>query len=532
MPSAPPAYNLFDEAWIPVRWIPHREEGDADHNKAYPPAVGLRELLLRANEIEQIAIATPPALSALYRVLYAITARVSGLDEAGPGDWSERRADLVDRAGLDLEKIATFVERHRHRFDLFDSARPFLQDPRLAEQCDPANTAGVDKLITTRPSGNNHSWFQHVNSTAPDLPTPAQAVLHLLVWHYYGPSGRCSSRTVGATKAAGSKAGPLRSTLSYHPEGDTLFETLLAGLPRPGRDVRRDSDLCPWEREELPDPAAVPPPLKGPCSALTARSQHALLLMPDATGQYVEDAFITWANQFKIPREGDPYLIWQTSKEGNPYPRPADSRRALWRDLDALLLKNPAGSTKPRRPEVFVTALEVSEELRVRALGFEQDGQAKDVQFVDAVTPPVLGLAEDREPAIAVEIGRLRLLGERYGKHLDRAVKKAWADFTEAPRIRDCTWAVDAAARYWPTAEAEFWKRLDKRDFDGAAVAFRSLAERAYDTVTYGALGTVRGAKACTTARLELYGGPVKRPAKTGGTGIGTGGRSTSTEDT
>ncbi|MFJ8627883.1 type I-E CRISPR-associated protein Cse1/CasA [Kitasatospora sp. NPDC093550] len=531
MPSAPPAYDLLDEPWIPVRWIPGQETNDTvDSTTARPPEVGLRELLLRAHEIAQIAVADPPALSALYRVLYAITARVAELDEAGPGDWSRRREDLVTRGSLSEEQVTRYLTPIHGRFDLFDPARPFLQDPRLAEQCDPANTAGVDKLITTRPSGNNHSWFQHVNSAAPELPTPDQAVLHLLVWHYYGPSGRCSSRTVGATKAAGSKAGPLRSTLSYHPEGESLFETLLAGLPEPGRDVARDSDLCPWERDELPDPVAAPPPLKGPCSALTARSQHALLLVPDATGQYVRDAFITWANQHKISREGDPYLIWQTSKEGNLYPRPADSQRALWRDLDALLLENPAGSTRPQRPEVFRTALEVSEDLRVRALGFEQDGQAKDIQFVDAVTPPVLGLAEDNEPTVAVEIGRLRVLGERYGNRLDRAVKKAWADFTTAPKIRDCTWAVDAAARYWPAAEAEFWKHLNTRDFDGAAAAFRILAEQAYDTVTYGALGTMRGAKACTTARLELYGGPVKRPAKTGAAGA-TGRSDTSTED-
>ncbi|MFI5649236.1 type I-E CRISPR-associated protein Cse1/CasA [Kitasatospora sp. NPDC051705] len=533
MPSAPPAYDLLDEPWIPVRWIAVQGTNDtAVSATVRPPRVGLRELLLRAHEIAQIAIADPPALSALYRVLYAITARVAELDEAGPGDWSARRDDLITEGRFGDERVDRYLTPVRGRFDLFDPVRPFLQDPRLAEQCDPANTAGVDKLITTRPSGNNHSWFQHVNSAAPELPTSDQAVLHLLVWHYYGPSGRCSSRTVGGVKAASSKAGPLRSTLSYHPEGETLFETLLAGLPEPGKGVTREGDLCPWERAELPDPADAPPPLEGPCSALTARSQHALLLVPDATGRYVRDAFITWANQLKIPREGDPYLIWQTSKEGNLYPRPADSQRALWRDLDALLLENPAGSTRPRRPEVFRTALDVSEVLRVRALGFEQDGQAKDIQFVDALTPPVLGLAEGKEPAVAVavEIGRLRVLGERYGNRLDRAVKKAWAAFTSAPKIRDCTWAVEAAARYWPAAEAEFWKRLNERDFDGAAAAFRVLAEQAYDTVTYGALGTMRGARACTTARIELYGGPVKRPAKTGAAGA-TGRSDTSTED-
>ncbi|MEV7783157.1 type I-E CRISPR-associated protein Cse1/CasA [Kitasatospora sp. NPDC088351] len=550
MPSAPPAfpaqpvpsptpatfpsrpiYDLFDEPWIPVLW---RAGTAGGRGVERPGTVGLHQLLLCAHEIEQVAVAVPPALSALYRVLYAVTARLAGLDEAGPrdgagpqGDWSERRVGLADRGFFDPAEVEAFVADNRHRFDLFHPVRPFLQDPRLAGQCDPQNTAGVDKLITTRPSGNNHAWFRHVDAAAPNLPSPAEAVLHLLVWHYYGPSGRCSSRTAGDVKAANSSAGPLRSSLSYHPEGESLFETLLAGLPEPGARVSRATDLCPWEWVELPDPAGVPPVLKGRCSELTARSQHALLLVPDATGGRVKDAFITWAYRDKISREGDPYLIWQTSKEGNAYPRPADSQRALWRDLDALLLKDPAGSAEPRRPAVFFTAAEVSEYLRVRALGFEQDGQAKDVQFVDATTPPVLELAEENEPELAVQVGRLRMLGERYGNRLDRAVKKAWAVFTEAPKIRDCTWAVDAAARYWPAAEAEFWRRLNARDFDGAAAAFRLIAERAYDTVTHGALGTLRGAKACSGARVELYGGPVKATPKTA-----VPGRSTNTENT
>ncbi|MGW4646979.1 type I-E CRISPR-associated protein Cse1/CasA [Kitasatospora sp. NPDC004289] len=523
MSSAPaPTFNLFDEPWIPVRWLP--AAGPAG---SHPPEVGLRELLLRAHEIEQIAIAVPPALSALYRVLYAITARTTGLDEAykddEDDDWSERRDALTEQAGgagrIDPARVEAYIENWHHRFDLFDPERPFLQDPRLARQCDPANTAGVDKLITTRPAGNNHAWFQHVDSASPDLPTPAQAILHLLVWHYYGPSGRCSSRTVDGVSAANSTAGPLRGSLSYHPEGTSLFETLLAGLPEPGQDDDPATDLCPWEQEELPHPIKAPLALRGPCSGLTARSQHALLLVPAEDGRRVQDAFITWAwHTGKVPRVGDPYLIWQTSKEGNPYPRPADAHRALWRDLDALLLKHPPGSAKPQQPDVFRTAVEVSEYLRVRALGFEQDGQAKDITFVDATTPPVLELAEkDDDEGQAVMVGRLRVAGELYGRRLERAVNKAWAQFSDAPKVRDCTWTDEAGARYWPAAEAEFWKRVATRDFDNAAASFRRLAEQAYDTVTHRVTATLRGAKACTAARIELYGGPVKSIPKSGG---------------
>ncbi|MEV4611067.1 type I-E CRISPR-associated protein Cse1/CasA [Kitasatospora sp. NPDC049258] len=523
--TRPDPFNLFDTSWIPVAWTPDARAATA--NSPLPAEVGLRDLLLRSHEIERITVSIPPALSALYRLLYALTARVTGLDEAEPPGssqpWARRRRRIVKQGHLDPNGIEEYVAKVHDRFGLFDAARPFLQDPRLAAECDPASSAGVNKLVVNRPSGNNHAWFRHVSARHPDLPTAAEAVLHLLVWHYYGPSGRCSSRTSGAVTAANALAGPLRSTLSYHPEGDTLFETLLAGLPEPQDAVRRGEDLCPWEWPELPDPAGAPPAVSGPCSRLTARSQHALLLVPDASGERVADAFITWAWRPKISRGEDPFLIWQVSKEGNPYPRQADSQRALWRDLDALLLKKPAGSAQAARPSVFGTASEVSEFLRVRALGFEQDGQAKDVQFVDASTPPVLGLVEEADLAAALEVGRLRVLGERYGTRLDRAVKKAWAEFTDAPKIRDCTWAVDAGARYWPAAGDEFWRRLEGRTFEDAATSFRRIAERVYDEVTASALGTMRGAQACSKARTELYGGPAKAkaPVKAGAAGRG-----------
>ncbi|MFF0296304.1 type I-E CRISPR-associated protein Cse1/CasA [Kitasatospora sp. NPDC004614] len=507
--DAPATFNLFDEPWIPVRWLP-----DLPDREGQPAMFGLRQLLAEAHRIERITVGLPPALSALYRVLYAITARVTGLDERGPGVWGARREQVQDRGRFDPAAIAAYADRYWHRFNVFDPVRPFLQDPRLAQQCDPANTAGVDKLVSTRPSGNNHAWFEHVAAGSPVLPDTAEAVLHLLVWHYYGPSGRCSTRTVGAVKAADAKAGPLRSTLSYHPEGQNLFETLLAGLPEPGGQVRRDEDQCPWEQVELNDPLGVPTQLRGPCAALTGRSQHALLLVPDGDGQRVRDAFITWAWREKVPRDGDPYLIWQLSKENNAYPRQADSGRALWRDVDALLLSELPGDSRPRRPEVFRTAPEVSEWLTVRALGFEQDGQAKDVQFVDASTPPVLGLSERVDPASAALVSRLRATGELYGRRLERAVKQAWQQFTDAPKLRDCTWAADAGARYWPAAEAEFWARFRRRDFDGAGTVFRRLAENAFDAVTARAAVSVRGARACEAARFELYGGKRKGAAR------------------
>ncbi|MGA4880711.1 type I-E CRISPR-associated protein Cse1/CasA [Streptomyces lydicamycinicus] len=497
-------YDLLTEPAFPVRWV---DSVPADRR---PEAVGLRELFVRAHEISALAVSLPPALSALYRVLYALTTRITAVDTAD--DWHEARFDVRDAGRFDPDGIDRYFTEFAERFRLYDPVYPFLQDPRLKDQCD--KTAGLNKLVTTRPSGSNHAWFEHAADARPVAVASAQALEHLLVWRYYGPSGRCSARTVGPVKEANCVAGPLRTALSYHPVGATLFETLLAGLPEPDRTRRyqRAADPCPWERNEPTDPLTLKGVVTGPMSKLVGHSQHALLLVPDRAGTQTRDAYITWAYRERIPRDDD-FLIWQISQAGNRYARYADARRGLWRDLDALLLSDPPG-VESRRPPVISTAAELFDEtFRIQALGIEQEGQAKDTQVVSATTAPVLHLMQERDLDTARLVGQLRLAGERYGQRLERAAKQAWAQFTNS-KVHDCSWSAAAAARYWPEAEREFWKRLEEGRFEGAAGAFRASAEQIYDYVTEAAAGTARGARAREFARIELYGG---RPKKTTG---------------
>jgi CRISPR system Cascade subunit CasA len=456
----------------------------------------------------------------LWRILYALAARITGLDQSDhPEDerpWVDRWVEIFEAGAFAPDCVAKYFDTYADRFDLFHPDRPFLQDPRLAGQC--PKSSGVNKLVLGRPAGNGQVWFGHHDDLNPEPVPSGTAFLHLVAQLYYGPSGRCTARSVGETNEANTAAGPLRSVVSYHPVGRDLFESLMFGLLDPEELEfgelefgEKAPDLCPWENDEPPDPLASPlPQPAGICSQLTGRFQHALLLTPSPDGETVTDARMTWAWRHKFPAASDPYLVLLTSKEGNFYPRQASADRALWRDLDALLTKNRPGTPDPQRPPLFDqlhTRLTPSEanRLRVRAYGFDQDGQTRDKQWYTATTPPVLGHLEEFDAA-APGIGAVREAAEKVVVQLQFALRKAWRTYTlpittDKPGKKEAPWVAAAEARYWPAAEAEFWRRIEAGDYASPQRSFARLALNVYDAVTAGVTSTPRGAKSCEGAR-------------------------------
>ncbi len=479
-----PSFDLRERPWIPVR------EGEKRD------LIGLRDLFLRAHTLTDVEVPLPPGAAGLWRILYLIAGRVGDLDEPlGVRAFEDRRDDLLDAGRFDENQVEEYFNRFGSRFDLFDETRPWLQDPRLAEQCSAGS--GVNKLVFGRPAGSNQVWFSHHTDVDVAPVSAAEAAWHLIGNLYYGPSGRCTTRTVGSLSEANTTAGPLRGSLSCHPVGATVFESIVSGIPRQSSDdgqhiSLRAVDEAPWEMAELPDPSAPPPNLTGLSRVLVGRFQHAILLVPYASGETVVDARLTWAYRQKFPPIVDPYLIYQTSKKGDVYARPASLERALWRDLDALLMKE-VGEEKRARPAVFNLLPEgLTDDLRVRVYGFDQDGQTRDKQFFEGLTPAVLGWLEGRPDSPAAQISETRAAAEQVGRSLIRALKLAWARQSDpndgagaAPRADGPPgpWVGAAEARYWPAAETTFWRLVLSGDFDDPSRHFLRLALDVYDQI-------------------------------------------------
>ncbi|MEU0127844.1 type I-E CRISPR-associated protein Cse1/CasA [Streptomyces sp. NPDC006289] len=467
-------FDLRDEPWIPVRLL----TGESVR-------LGLRQVFKQAHEIEDLELPVPPAAAGLMRILAAITARVAadGDDRLDDLDFAENVKDWLDlrrralRAGrLDPAAVDRYFDKDvpSGRFDLFDLERPFLQDPRLRTECVDAkgalNPSGVNKLVMGRPTGINGAvLFGHFTDTAP-VPVPAaEAAWHLIAQLYFGPSGQCTPRRITEDRTGSGDAAPLRKSVSYFPWGRDLFTSLILAVPRPeGEEPGESEDVCPWEGELL-DPLKPLPAMTWPGRMLTGRFRHAVLLVPSSDGRQVTDAYITWSTHAQAPAVRDPYQILDRRKDGNFQPREADGARALWRDVDALLLKDDRQDTQ-RPPALGALPKTLLPTLRVRAYGFDQDGQQKDSVWFASTTPRVLTWLEENDAEMAHHIKRCHASAEEVGDRLDFAAKVAWKIATDSsvdhsPKAKvkldarkPGPWASAALTRYWPKAEHEFWQ--------------------------------------------------------------------------
>ncbi|MDX2821574.1 type I-E CRISPR-associated protein Cse1/CasA [Streptomyces ipomoeae] len=515
-------FDLRDEPWIPVRWA-----------NGASARCGLRELFHRAHEIVDVELPVPPAASGLLRILAAMTARIARdddgvrLDDADAAEeiaaWLEVRDQVLAAGRFDPKAVDAYLDEEvpAGRFDLFDPVRPFLQDPRLATECvdakGEANPSGVNKLVFGRPTGVNGAvLFGHFTDGEPVAVPAAEAAWHVIAQLYYGPAGQCTPRRITTVKPGNGDAGPLRKAVSYHAWAPDLFTSLVLAVPVPDEGLEAEApDECPWETGDLPDPLAPLSELTWPGRLLTGRFRHAVLLVPSADRSQVRDAYITWSTHEPRHTARDPYTVLDRGKEGQLNVREADGARALWRDLDALLLMDGA------RPVLRPAALNdlpphLRARLSVRAYGFHQDGQQKDTTWFEATTPPVLQWQEEADPRMARHLARCHQAAEEVGDRLDYAARLAWKLATDAgaaseakvklDRKKPGPWAGAALGRYWSAAEREFWQMADPDRCDTPPLP--PLVNAALEALD-GAIGPVnradiRVARARTRARSAV----------------------------
>lgn len=474
-------FDLIDEPWLPCIG----PDGAARE-------LGLRAALLEAHELRELWHPSPLVTVTLHRLLLALLHRAL----LGP-PTIDAWADLWRRGRWDPEPIGAYLERWRHRFDLFDRERPFYQVPSLGE----AETEHPIALLAQESaSGNNPTLFDHSVGDAQRPMAPAEAARYVVARQAF-------SIGFGKSEPFYFSDAPLVRGYSVLAFGNSLFETLALNLVFPYDAERpiswRGVDLPAWEQDPpMPDRAGTPP--RGYVDYLTWQSRR-VRLIPEGQPTVVRRCQIR--QNLKLPDDvRDPFKRYVKDDKRGSYARGLNPERALWRDSHALFQQVAPDSDRPLVFNVLAQidqlrtdgAIVAEPNYAFGAFGLATDaGKAASVVLWRQERLP-LPLAYLNEPDLAFRLEDALALAESVAKVLTGSVrflaKLLLAPVSDDPDARqphrDDVGALAnhlaAAGRYWSRLEAPFARLLvrlpDDRADGGEGGGAADLAFRAWAT--------------------------------------------------
>lgn len=310
------SFNLLDRPWIPVE--------DA---RGRLLEVGLRQLFSEAADLRRIVDASPPVTAAVYRLAFAVMNRALQVQD------NEEWQDAWDDCSF-AETVLDYLEAHRSRFDLFSADAPFGQVRGMPENC---RLFPWTKLALELPPNSSKLLFDHTDTQAPPLCSPAKAARNLLASMAFtvGAGRSCTGQTANA---------PLTAAMVVIPEGRNLQETLLANLL-----PAQEGDLPTWERPALTVKeltSAADRVWEGPAERLTWPSRGIELLPEDETGNIRWIRFGMGWKSPDIAMDRDPWVSYRNNEKGNRFPLKLNPSRMVWRDFHAMLAGSSDGQTE------------------------------------------------------------------------------------------------------------------------------------------------------------------------------------------
>lgn len=447
-----PSFDLVDRPWIPCLTVDGRLA-----------ELSLREALTKPQDVREIVDPAPTVTVALHRLLLAVLHRA--LD--GPRDIDQWR-EWWEAGTWDAGAVSAYLDRWRHRFDLFAEERPFYQ----SYEVDHRYTAPITKLTHELASpANAASLFDH---TLPDHTafSPAQAARYLVAHQAFAVGGLVSG--VGDEKYADAAA--LCKAAVCLAKGANLFRTLMLNLvaydPEEGKPFEfRGDDRPAWERDQGPKPADRRP--DGYLDLLTWQSRRILLLpetKPDGTvvvpgvvimkGEQFPDDWELWQGETMVP--------FRKVKDRPPFPLALSEDRALWRDSLALMQTARARvdeSLQPPRLIDWLTelvefgALDRQTTLPIDIYGLTTDQAA--VRFWRHERFPLPAAILDNQQLVS-QVKEILDVAESAGETLRQTVRDvARATLPDGSRdAANLTAALGPERSYWPALEIPFYQAV------------------------------------------------------------------------
>lgn len=340
--SEVPSFDLRTAPWIPV----------VDHTGG-AVELGIRDVLVRAHELRELADGSPLVEVAILRLLRAILHRIVD----GPRSAEAWQA-LWEAGRFDEGAIVRYLDPLADRFDLFGSPRPFYQERGLI-------AAGIRPHPITRlthelaSTGNAALLFDHTLEAAFE---PSRAARYLVAYQAFALGGLVTPPPGSSDRS--SVDAPAARAVHFTARGASLFETLLrnlvryvpdAGVPVAGTD---EPDQPAWER-----PTAVSGTVRQPTGyldLLTWQSRR-IELGPSGPDGLVRTVAVLSGDRIAAGRELwalEPVsvaFIARAAKGGERRFQELrfSAERSLWRDSTAILAAGGTLDRDARRPGVL-----------------------------------------------------------------------------------------------------------------------------------------------------------------------------------
>jgi CRISPR system Cascade subunit CasA len=212
-------YNLIEEKWIPVCDL-------AGNRKE----LGIRDVLLTAENLSVIEDPSPLVTAALHRFLLAVLYRAL----EGPCDIDE--AKKLFKEGLPKDKIRAYLDKWKDRFYLFDEKYPFGQVPDFEPKAWRSWTA----LAVEHNADNAKVLFDHIDVNNSGEISFAAAIRWMLATHTFSVS-------TGKSELSHTGTAPSAGVVMAIPIGKTLADTLMYCLVPQNREIMQ-KDIPLWER--------------------------------------------------------------------------------------------------------------------------------------------------------------------------------------------------------------------------------------------------------------------------------------------
>ena len=429
--------NLTTDAWIPVL--------RADGCRA---EVSLLEAFTQGHEIADLSV-RPHERIALLRLLICIAQ--AALD--GPKNENEWRGCLQQIP----QRVADYLAKWRHAFELFGNQQRFLQVPNLkSTKADDGEANTVDKLDLAFACGNNSTLFDNSGGSTRSF-TSAELAQMLVTFQSFAPGGTTSYAKWNGTatrRSAGAAVCIASSPLHAFIRKGSLLTTVHANLltkesfsEHAGRGGLWGEPV--WQRMPA-GPGDLPEMTRSYLGRLVPVTR-AIRLNDDKCTVTLGEALVYPAFDEVF---AEPSMTIETRNEKRVGLR-ADPSRAIWRQLAAITTLRRSGALGG--PIALRNVLEAEAfDLWVGALVTHPMQIAKLVDTVDS--------AFHRVPvALTQGMGhQIYEAGVAHSEHLATRLNRAVASFRRLlkdeidrgeSRKRGLTLKAKAALHYWTAAE-------------------------------------------------------------------------------